>query len=174
MAMALDHRHDIEMMVLEMVLVSDVGMMARERRLAGESVVGKRELERWLARREKATGLGRRDGTGSVVPEKRPLDDIDIALGEARGKAPDGMTRNLWGVELVIQPGGDAADADIALEVPARLPCSFAHNVEALARSREHASCVLRGVPAKLLDCDGRDIVTQVRLNLYECATAAL
>jgi hypothetical protein len=120
-------------------------------------------------------GLGRRDGTGLVVPEKRPLDDIDIALGEARGRALDGMTRNLRGEELVIQPGGDAAAAaGIALEVPARLPCSFAHNVEALARSREHASCVLRGVPAKLLDCDGRDIVTRVRWNLYECATAAL
>jgi uncharacterized protein YqgQ len=46
MAMALDRRHDIEMMVLEMVLGNDVGMMARERRLAGESVVEKRERER--------------------------------------------------------------------------------------------------------------------------------
>jgi uncharacterized protein YqgQ len=174
MATALDHRHDIEMMVLEMVLVNDVGMMARERRLAGESVVEKRERERRLAHREKAMGLGRRDGIESVVPEKQPLDDIDIALGEARGRALDGMIRNLRGAELVIQPGGDAAGADIALEVPARLPCSFAHTVEALARHREHASCVLRGVPAKLLDCDGRDIVTQVCWNLYECATAAL
>ena len=43
---ALDRRHDIEMMVLGMVLVNDVGMMAQERRLASESVVETKELER--------------------------------------------------------------------------------------------------------------------------------
>lgn len=105
-------------------------------------------------------GLDHRDGIGSVAPERRPSVDIDIALGEALGRALGGTIRSLQAAELAIRPGGGAG---IAWEEPARLLCSSGRNVEALERSPERASHVLKGVPAKLLEGDGHGTVTQVR-----------